>query len=95
MDRFFCAIPPTLRESWGKQMRTLIKPGGYLIGLVFPVDGAREGGPPYSLKVELYEEVLGSQWEKVLDKVPNESTLDHVGRERLVIWRRLPTADDK
>lgn len=68
-------------------MKKLIKPGGYLIALVYPIDGPREGGPPFSISVGLYDEALGQYWEKVIDKTPDESDLTHVGRERLVVWR--------
>lgn len=36
-DRFFSAIPPTLRAKWGESMNRLVAPGGYLITLAFPV----------------------------------------------------------
>jgi len=85
---FFCAIAPQLRDAWGKQVSKLTKAGAYLITLVYPMDGPREGGPPYSLNVDMYVDALGSQWIKVLDKAPDESSLDHIGRERLVIWRK-------
>ncbi|KAI5118555.1 hypothetical protein M0805_002935 [Coniferiporia weirii] len=84
---FFCAIPPSLRKAWGQQMTKLAKPGGFLITLVYPIDGSREGGPPFSVTVECYEQAL-PQWEKVLDKVSYKSSPSHEGRERLVVWRR-------
>ena len=68
-------------------MVKLIKPGGYLITLAYPIDGPREGGPPYSVSVDLYASVLGQQWEKLIDKMPDESSLTHIGRERIVVWR--------
>lgn len=68
-------------------MSRLIKAGGYLIALVFPIDGQREGGPPYSVEVDMYTEALGHRWNKIIDKIPDESSLDHVGRERLVVWQ--------
>ena len=86
--RFFCAIPPELREPWGKKMTELTKPGGFLITTVYPIDGDRAGGPPYSVNVELVQEVLGSGWEKTVDKVPEESLPKNVGRERVVVWKR-------
>jgi len=86
---FFCAIPLELREGWGKQMCNLIKSGGYLITLAFPIDGDRKGGPPFSVDIPSYAAVLDSGWEKVLDKVPEEVTGNSMGRMRLVIWKRL------
>ncbi|KAG9041845.1 hypothetical protein FS837_011678 [Tulasnella sp. UAMH 9824] len=97
---FFCALPPDLRAPWGARMRELVRPGGTLITLVYPIDGSRTGGPPYSVDVQKVTDALqggdeegsaepGKYWTKVLDVVPQTSTPDHVGRERLVVWERL------
>jgi len=88
---FFVAIPPALRRDWGRQMATLLKPGGYLITLVFPLsnDPPTDVGPPYFVRVEHYAEVLGEKFVKVLDKVPETSNELHVGRERIVVWQRV------
>ncbi|KIJ95291.1 hypothetical protein K443DRAFT_683129 [Laccaria amethystina LaAM-08-1] len=86
---FFVAIPPYLRISWGRQMAALVKPGGYLITLVYPIDEFIESGPPYFVRPEHYLEPLGSDFVKVLDKIPEKSSPNHVGRERLVVWRRV------
>jgi len=85
---FFIAIPPSYRQRWGERMAALVKQNGYLITLVFPIDGPRTDGPPFSIEVANYVEVLGDQWEKVVDKVPEKSSETHEGRERLVIWKR-------
>ena len=89
--RFFVAIPPVLRSDWGKQISALLKPGGYLITLVFPLNlPVDDDGPPFFVKPEHYVDVLGDGWEKVLDKVPENSTPQpRVGRERLVAYRKL------
>jgi len=85
---FFVAIPPSRRLEWGKQMNALIKPGGYLITLVFPIDPPTDIGPPFFVRPEHYLEPLGDNWEKVLDKVPETSIEFHVGKERIVVWRK-------
>ncbi|EJT97597.1 S-adenosyl-L-methionine-dependent methyltransferase [Dacryopinax primogenitus] len=89
---FFCAIPPPLRNPWGKRMTELVHPGGYLVAVAWPLDGEREGGPPYSVSVDAYEEALGvgrGLWTKVVDR-PSELSADgvHKGRERVVVWKR-------
>ncbi|KAG8917178.1 hypothetical protein FRC01_002623 [Tulasnella sp. 417] len=96
---FFCALPPELRAPWGARMRELVRPGGTLITLVYPIDGSRTGGPPYSIDVQKVTDALqgseegsagpGEHWTKVLDVVPQTSIPHHVGRERLVVWERL------
>ncbi|KZO93223.1 S-adenosyl-L-methionine-dependent methyltransferase [Calocera viscosa TUFC12733] len=89
---FFCAIPLSLRAPWGERMGELVPPGGYLVAVVWPIDGERPGGPPYSVSVDAYEEALGvaeGKWSKVVDR---ESVLSanevHKGRERVVVWKR-------
>ncbi|MCB0397126.1 MAG: methyltransferase domain-containing protein [Flavobacteriales bacterium] len=42
---FFCAIDRTLRSSYVKQARRLLKPGGRLAGLLFANEFDREGPP--------------------------------------------------
>ncbi|KAJ7192268.1 thiol methyltransferase 1 [Mycena pura] len=86
---FFVAIPPPRRPEWGAQINSLIKPGGYLITLVFPIDPKNDVGPPFFVRPEHYYAPLGDGWEKVVDRVPNASLSSHVGRERLVVWKKL------
>lgn len=86
---FFVAIPPSRRSEWAEEMAKLIKPGGYMITLVFPMDAPQDHGPPFFVRPEHYVELLGEGWEKVLDKVPERSSESHVGRERLVVWKKL------
>ncbi|KAG6837464.1 hypothetical protein H0H93_009007 [Arthromyces matolae] len=86
---FFVAIPPKRRVEWGAQMASLMKPGGYLITLVWPIEEPVEVGPPFFVRVEHYEKVLDGYFEKVLDKAPQTSLPKHVGKERMVVWKRL------
>lgn len=55
---FFCAIPPAMREAWGKRYAELVSTGGVLLCLIFPIDGDRAGGPPYSVSADAYRAVL-------------------------------------
>jgi len=70
-------------------MGRLLKPGGYLITLIFPIDPEEDGGPPYFVRIEHYVDVLGENFVKVLDKVPEISKETHVGRERVAVWQRV------
>ena len=83
------AIPPSLRDDWGRQVNSLVKSGGYLITLVFPLDPPQDHGPPYFVRPEHYVGPLGDGWEKAVDRVPQRSDETHVNRERLVVWRKL------
>ncbi|TBU33212.1 thiol methyltransferase 1 [Dichomitus squalens] len=86
---FFVAILPPRRPEWGRKMAEIVKPGGYLICLVFPILDPTDTGPPFFVRPEHYDEVLGDGWEKVLDEVPKISMESHVGKERIVVRRRL------
>ena len=70
-------------------MQKLVKPGGYLITLIYPLLPYREFGPPFYVRPEHYDEVLGNGWEKVLDTVPETTLESHIDKERLVVRKRL------
>lgn len=40
---FLCALDPSIREDWARQMSALIRPGGELLTLIFPIQ-SEEGG---------------------------------------------------
>ncbi|KZP24654.1 S-adenosyl-L-methionine-dependent methyltransferase [Athelia psychrophila] len=88
---FFVAIPPARRVEWGQQMNKLVKKGGYLITLVFPLGIPKEceTGPPFRVEPVDYLEPLGPGWEKMVDKIPEVSFEANVGRERMVVWKKL------
>lgn len=79
-----------MRESWGRRMTEIVKPGGHLITLMYPIDPARarDDGPPFPVDFEAYTSVLQESWDNILNVVPNTSRPNHVGRERLGVWRR-------
>jgi hypothetical protein len=70
-------------------MNALIKPGGHLITLIFPLEEETDVGPPWFVRPEHYLAPLGPNWEKVVDRIPTTSSKEHVGRERLVVWRKI------
>jgi hypothetical protein len=50
---FLCALPPAQREKWAARYAALLKPGGTLVSLVFPIfpddHAMARGGPPFGL----------------------------------------------
>lgn len=42
---FFCALNPVMREDYVKKMKTLLKPGGKLVGVLFNCE--MNEGPPF------------------------------------------------
>ncbi|GAA6037962.1 hypothetical protein JCM8097_009511 [Rhodosporidiobolus ruineniae] len=85
---FFCAIPPTWRAKWGKRYGEVIRPGGLLIALAFPLDGDRAGGPPYSVSEDAYDAVLLDNFEKIYSAHPGKSSAGREGRDKMLVYRR-------
>ncbi|KAF9456882.1 S-adenosyl-L-methionine-dependent methyltransferase [Collybia nuda] len=85
---FFVAIPPSYRPAWSRQMINLIKPGGYLITLIFPMDPLSDIGPPWSVRPSHYHELLDGNFVKVVDRESEVSLPGRAGRERIAVWRR-------
>ncbi|KAF3932070.1 hypothetical protein ABW20_dc0105577 [Dactylellina cionopaga] len=58
---FLCALDPSqgLRPKWASRMAELVKPGGKLICLEFPLYKSFDlPGPPWPLRSEIYKELL-------------------------------------
>jgi len=82
---FFCAIDPALRKEYGRAMRKLLKPGGLLVGLFFPL--THEGAsPPFVVSKEEVRAVL--EGFEIIEESPRESVKPRAGREFLVFARK-------
>lgn len=77
---FLCALDPSIRPEWAKKMSELVKPGGVLMTLIFPIC-EKESGPPFKVSLKLYKDLLISNGfkELQLDMLPTE--LCHPGRD--------------
>lgn len=52
---FFCALPPVLRHRWAASVQRLLKPGGHLVCVEFPLTKPIDaGGPPWALRENIY-----------------------------------------
>lgn len=72
-------------------MNALLEPGAYLITLVWPLGpSGRVGGPPHSVSIQTYADVLGSGFKKVYDE-PATGTMEgkvEGAESRLVVWQK-------
>ncbi|KAJ1030574.1 hypothetical protein NDA16_001483 [Ustilago loliicola] len=93
---FLCAIPPSLRSSWAETYTRLLAKDGILIALVFPIQGDRPGGPPFSISPDLVRGLFGAQrnsdggaaWQELANLQPRgPETQPDV--QRVMVWRRL------
>ncbi|PVV04538.1 hypothetical protein BB560_000960 [Smittium megazygosporum] len=85
---FLCALEPSLRESWALQYSKLIKQGGFLITLMFPLKYNNVGPPPYVLSEELYHTLLDPHFELVhINRNPKKSPSRDLDMY-MAVWKR-------
>lgn len=86
---FFCAIPPARRGDWGAAAARLVRPGGRLAALVFPVGKPPEdGGPPFGLATEDVVRALGPVFDLESEAAALTAGERRPGAERVAVFRR-------
>lgn len=89
----FCAIDPRRRPEYVAAARALIRPGGLLVALFYPVEPAAPPlpeGPPFASRREDLERLFLGPFELVEAAVPSDSVERRRGREWLAVLRRRP-----
>lgn len=61
---FFCALDPELRETYARKVKSLLKPGGKLVGLLFNFP-LTENGPPFGGSKEEYLTYFSLYFDKI------------------------------
>ncbi len=86
----FCAIDINMRESYSKLVKRILKPGGSLIGLWFPLDKKKnEGGPPFGVSINEIKTLFKRGWEITDERFPETSIEPRMRREKLIIFKKL------
>lgn len=86
---FFCAIPVDERPRFGAWAARIVRPGGLLASVVFPVGRAREdGGPPHGMTTADLLEVLDPAFELEID-TPAENPGRRSWAARWAVFRRV------
>ncbi|WP_317129433.1 methyltransferase domain-containing protein [Litoribacter populi] len=81
---FFCALLPDQRENYVKKMKSLLNPGGKLVGVLFNKDFSKVG-PPFGASIEEYQSYFGSTFHiQVLEPCYNSIAPRH-GSELFII----------
>ena len=85
----FCAIDPNRRKEYEILVRTILKPGGKLVGLWFPLDKSqKEGGPPFGTTIYEVKSIFNSGWKIEKANFPSQSVEPRKGREKLIIFKK-------
>ena len=97
---FFCAIAPAQRAAWGARMAALLRPGGKLLTIVYPVaadalaaDPAAPG-PPHPVSVAELARALGPHG-IVAEGEPRASALSVPQRaaNEVIVWWSKSSAE--
>ncbi|KAI9159305.1 hypothetical protein H9P43_008645 [Blastocladiella emersonii ATCC 22665] len=85
---FLCALPPSLRGAWAARVAQVVRPGGTLVTLMYPlVDKDQDDGPPYPQSVDGYRALLLDNFEEV-EVRECESFESRAGKEKIGVWKR-------
>jgi len=85
----FCAIPPKQRGDYAHVVHSILKSGGLLIGLWFPLDKTmEEGGPPWATSIQEVKSLFNHGWEIEKEEWPDLSISPRKDREKLIIFNK-------
>lgn len=87
---FFCAIEPHQRDPWKTRAHHLLRAGGTLAMLLFPVsaDAPLDQGPPYPLDPHQVAEGLSSHFQLIELRPAHASHPGREGKEWVALFRR-------
>jgi hypothetical protein len=79
-----------MRKDWAAQYAKIIKPGGFLIAYMYPIN-THTDGPPFAVSPEIYRELLSPYFEEVYIKectvtYERRKTSEH--KELFSKWKR-------
>jgi SAM-dependent methyltransferase len=83
----FCAVNPERRQEYERLVYKILKPGGKLIGLWFPLDKTIEdGGPPWGITIDEIKSIFKNGWNIEKEEFPDISIQPRKNREKLIIF---------
>lgn len=83
---FMCALPRVMRDDWARRTAELLVPGGRLAGFFF--FDANEKGPPFGIGENDLQALLSPAFERIEERMPDDSIAVFAGREKWQIWRK-------
>ena len=85
----FCAILPQRRPEYADLVGRMLKPGGKIIILAFPI-GQRPGGPPYVVRPDAIIDLFAERgFTLLIRESPADSVTDRKGHEELLILEKM------
>ena len=86
----FCAIDPSRRGEYADMAARVLKPGGTLVALFFPLD-QHAGGPPFAVDEAEVLALFGARGFKLVrSEAPEDSVTQRRHMEKLMIFRAPP-----
>ena len=85
---FFCAIHPSLRENYVKQILSLLKPNGKLVGLLFNKQFTFEG-PPFGGTIEEYQLLFQNKFQINKIEEAYNSVKPRIGSELFINFTKV------
>lgn len=86
---FLCAIHPSRREEWARRTSEVTTDDAVLITLQHPLHAKHEGGPPFSLTPEIYDDLLLPYFDKIYHQKPEKSfDLELSKNDMIAVYRK-------
>jgi SAM-dependent methyltransferase len=84
----FCAILPARRPEYADLVARMLRSGGQLIMLAFPI-GTRTGGPPYALQPDAIVDLFAERALRLVHREqPADSVAGRAGYEELLLLEK-------
>lgn len=88
---FFCTTYPEHRKQHAAQYAALLKPGGYLVGVLFNAEQVHPG-PPFLGSIAEYRSVFSPYFDLEILAPCNNSIKPRAGREAFIKFRKPPNS---
>lgn len=83
----FCAIDPTMRDTYVDTVRRLLEPGAYYFGVFFLETGS-DNGPPWPSSLEELKKRFRKGFKLIYQQLPTRYYEGREGKEVVLGWQR-------
>jgi len=84
----FCAIDPSMRESYVRSVSTALKPGGHLFAIFYLNPDRDTYGPPFGVTPTELDGLFGTDFELLNEWQPGAAYAGREGRERMRLLKK-------